>query len=134
MGIIQGGKVIEGALERPIREVSFTIGREASNVINVAIRMRLGGQAVTERVRGEFYLSDDANGDTLTATAPSGGLAIGTDGVILSEHTRDKHFTAISEADGSIDINISHRGARTWRLIAVLSNGRIKPSAAIRFA
>ena len=134
MGIIQGGKVIEGALERPVRDIMFTVGREASNVINVAIQIQLGGQALTERVRGEFYLSDDANGDTLTATAPSGGLAIGTNGVILSEHTPGKHFTAISEVDGGIDVNIKHRGSRTWRLVAVLSNGRIKPSAAIRFA
>lgn len=133
MGIIQGGKVIEGALERPVQDVSFTIGRQASNVVNVAIRIQLGGQAVKRRVRGEFYLSDDANGDSLTATAPSDGLAIGTDGVILSEHTPAKHFTAISGPDGGIDINIGHRGTRTWRLIAVLGSGRIKPSAAIRF-
>ena len=134
MGVIQGGKVIEGALARPVQEVSFEIGREASNVVNVAIEMRVGGQAVTERARGEFYLSDDANGDSLTATAPSGGLAIGTNGVILSEHTSGKHFTVISEADGSIDINIRHAGAKTWRLIAVMNDGRITPSAAIRFA
>ena len=134
MGVIQGGKVIEGALARPVQEVSFEIGREASNVINVAIEMRIGGQAVTERVRGEFYLSDDADGDALTATAPSGGLAIGTSGVILSEHTPGKHFTAVSEADGRVDIDIRHTGARTWRLIAVMNDGRITPSAAIRFA
>ena len=134
MGIIQGGKVIEGALERPVQDVSFTVGREVSNVINVAIRFQLGGQAVAGRVRGEFYLSDDANGDSLTAAAPSGGLAIGTGGVILSEHTPAKHFTAISEADGSIDVDISHSGARTWHLVAALGNGRIQPSAAIRFA
>ncbi len=134
MGVIQGGKVIEGALARPVQEVSFEIGREASDVINVAIEMRVGGQAVNERARGEFYLSDDANGDSLTATAPSGGLAIGTNGVILSEHSSGKHFTAISEADGSIDINIRHAGAKTWRLVAVMNDGRITPSAAIRFA
>ena len=103
-------------------------------MINVAIQLKEGDKDADERVRGEFYLSDDANGDSLTATAPSAGIAIGTDGVILTEHTVDKHFTAVSESDGDIDIDITHVGAKTWYLIAVMNDGRLIPSAAITFA
>ncbi len=134
MGIIQGGTVIEDALARPVQHVSITIGTEAADVINVAIQLKEGDKDADERVRGEFYLSDDANGDSLTATAPSAGIAIGTDGVILTEHTVDKHFTAVSESDGDIDIDITHVGAKTWYLIAVMNDGRLIPSAAITFA
>ena len=134
MGIIQGGTVIEDALSRSVQDVSMTIGAEAGDVINVAIQMKEGDKDANERVRGEFYLSDDASGDSVAATAPSGGLAIGTDGVILTEHTANKHFTAISESDGDIDIDITEVGADTWYLIAALNDGRLIASAAITFA
>lgn len=117
-----------------ITDVGFTIGAEAANVINVACQLKSRNGEYAQRGAVQFYLSDDANGDSLAATAPSGGIAIGTDGVVLTEHTANKHLTAVSESDGDIDFDITEVGVDTWYLIAVLPNGELRASGAITFA
>lgn len=63
---------------------TFVVGAEAVNVINVAIQLKDSSPA-DMAVRSSLfaYLSDDANGDSLIATAPDGGCAIGTDGLMI---------------------------------------------------
>lgn len=116
-------------------QVDITVGAETGgNTINVAIQLKSGTKELAQRAKLEFYLSDDANGDSLAATAPSSGFAIGTDGVILTEHTANKHATAISEADGDIDINIVEASADTWYLVCILPSGELVVSDPITFA
>ncbi|MEX2126961.1 MAG: hypothetical protein WD871_01790 [Xanthobacteraceae bacterium] len=113
---------------------AFVIAAEAGNVINVAIQLKdsLAGDLA---VRGSVfaYLSDDANGDSIAATAPDGGIAIGTDGLAIPL-VADKAFQLVSEADGDIDVDITEAGADTWFLILVMPDGRLVPSGAITFA
>lgn len=63
---------------------TFAVGAEGGNVINVAVQL-VDAANNDLAVRGSVlaYLSDDSNGDSLTATAPSGGMVIGTDGVAI---------------------------------------------------
>lgn len=63
---------------------TFVVGGQVGDDINVALQLRDGVPADLA-VRGSVrvYLSDDAAGDSLTATAPDGGAAIGTDGVAI---------------------------------------------------
>lgn len=118
-----------------IGSVEFTVGAEAANSINVAIQLKDGAgddMAVANAVW--FYLSDDAGGDGVTATAPDGDIAVGTDGAILAEATADKVFLILSEADGDIDLDIGEAAGGTWYLVAVLPDGHISVSDAITFA
>ena len=113
---------------------TFTVGSESGNVINVAVQLNdRDGNALAQRANVYAYLSDDANGDSITATAPDGGVAIGTDGV-LDAVTADKSFRLTSESDGDIDIDITESGAATWYLVVVLPDGTLAVSDAITFA
>jgi len=112
---------------------SFVIGAEAANVINVGIQLQeQDGADLANRGQVYAYLSDDANGDSIAATAPSGGVAIGTDGV-ADPITANKSFMLISEADGDIDLDITEVGAATWYLIVCIQ-GELFASSAITFA
>lgn len=120
---------------RSFQPVAFTIGAEAADVINVAVQL----SDFKSKNLGEFgyvwaYLSDDSGGDGVSATAPSGGVAIGTDGSIIVEPTASLVFLLQSEADGDIDLDITEVGVDTWYLVLVLPDGRKAVSGAITFA
>lgn len=116
-------------------DADITVGTEASNVINVAVQLldRDNGNEIGERAAVGFYLSDDANGDSIATAAASGGIAIGTDGLMI-EWTTDKAGLLVSESDGDIDIDITEVGVDTWYLILVFPDGKLKASGAITFA
>lgn len=112
----------------------FVVGAEAGNVINVAVQLKdANGADLAARGSVLAYLSDDANGDSVAATAPSGTVVIGTDGLAIPLVAK-KTFLLTSEADGDIDINITEAGAATWYLVIVLPNGKLAVSGAITFA
>ncbi len=130
-------KLQERAIHSPFKtiecdNVSFTVSAEAADVINVAMKLKNGDDSLTQRVGVFAYLSDDANGDTLTATAPSGGIAIQVDGALV-QSAANKSFDLVSETNGNIDINIPEAGAATWFLVIVLPSGGLLVSPAIAF-
>jgi len=112
---------------------TFTAGAEAGNEINVVIQLLDGnGDAMATRSAVQFYLSDNANGDTLVAATTS--LAIGTDGLII-EHIANSAGVLISEADGDIDVTIGDAsGAATYYIVLVMPSGELVVSDAITFA
>lgn len=113
---------------------TFTIGDEAANSINVGIQLTdAAGSDLDERCTVLAYLSDDANGDSVAATAPDGNVAVGTDGVLIPV-VADKAFYLTSEADGDIDLDVGETGTDTWYLIVVLPDGTLVASDAITFA
>lgn len=119
--------------DNQVATATFTIGAEAGNVINVAIQLKdAAGTDMAIRNAIPFYLSDNANGDTVVAAATS--LAIGTDGVCI-EWTSNSAGLLISEADGDIDLDIGDAsGAATYYLVLVMPNGKLVVSSAITFA
>jgi hypothetical protein len=114
---------------------TFVVGAEAANAKNVAIQLTDAGGADIAVRGGVFaYLSDDANGDAIVATAPDGGVVIGTDGLAIPL-VANKAFMLTSEADGDIDLTITHAaGVKTCYLIIRLPNGKHVASGAITFA
>jgi hypothetical protein len=118
----------------PVGDVSFTIGTEASNAINLGMQFKdSNGQDIQERVACDFYLSDSATGDDISGTAAT-SLAIGTDGVLMT-YVTGKAGKIVSEADGDVDIAIGYTtGAKTWYGVVVLPDGRLVVSSAITFA
>jgi hypothetical protein len=118
-------------LDGQIGAAVITVGAEADNVINVAIQLNdAAGVALARRGFVSAYLSDDANGDSIVATAPD-TVAAGTDGVYIPLIT-GKRFDLVSEADGDIDINITKSGADTYYLVLVLGD-KLTVSGAITF-
>lgn len=112
---------------------TIVVGSEAADVINVAIQLEAaGGADLATRGAVFAYLSDDANGDSIAGTAPDGGWAIGTDGLLIDD-VASKSARLVSESDGDIDIDITESGADTWYLILVLPNGKLVASGAITF-
>lgn len=113
--------------------VAFVVGVEAGNAINVGIQLQEQDLSdLANRGSVYAYLSDDANGDSLAGTAPSGAVGIGTDGLAV-ELVAKKAWMLTSEADGDIDITINEAGIDTWYLIVVIE-GKLFPSPAITFA
>jgi len=121
---------------------TIVVGDEAANVINVAIQLE-DADGVALAIRGSIlaYLSDDANGDSVVATEPDGGIAIGTDGLLVplltgsaGSEVAASIFQLTSEADGDIDIDITESGTDTFYLILVMPNGKLIASGAITFA
>ncbi|AFY60356.1 hypothetical protein [Synechococcus sp. PCC 6312] len=111
----------------------FTIGSESSNIINVSVQLRNADNTnLATRRAVQCYLSGANTGATL-ATAPSGGVAIGTNGLLI-EPVADRFFTAVTNASGVFDINITDTGTPTVYLVVVFPNGSIQVSNAITFA
>lgn len=114
-------------------DVGFTVGTENTNAINVAVQFKHNGSDVGQRVVCLYWLSSDATGDTL-ASDP-GTTAAGTDGFLLVEHTDDLVGLAVSEADGDLDITITHSSTSGFYLnIVPLSSGIIFTSPIVQFA
>lgn len=62
----------------------FTVGTEASDTIKVTIQLKdSAGSDMAVRSSVLAYLSNDANGDSICTTAPAGGCAIATDGLLV---------------------------------------------------
>lgn len=131
MNRLTKGKALFGATSQ--LNATFTVGTEATNAINVAIQIKDGnGKDATVRHTLNWYLSSDANGDAL-ATAPDGGIAIGTDGLLI-ESVANLSGLVTSEADGDIDVTLTESGTGTWYFVLVMPNATRKISGAITFA
>lgn len=107
-----------------VTDVEFTVGAEATNAINVAIQLNNRGQDLGEAGAVYIYLSDDANGYSLAASAPSSGWAIGTDGLLIPV-VANKAALFISEGDGDIDITITESSAKDFYVVVVLPSGKL---------
>ena len=109
---------------------TFIVGVEAGNVINLTITLKNGDEALTQKIGFFGYLSDDANGDSLTGTAPSGIVDISPSIPIVAK----KAFQIVTGANGVIAIDITEVGTATWFFVVVLPSGELIVSPAITFA
>jgi len=124
-----------GGLVGTVCGVTFVIGAEASDVINVGIQLtdsQGADIAIAAHVRA--YLSDSSAGVGIAATAPATSVAIGTDGAIIVADVAKLAWQLQSETDGDIDLDITETGTDTWYLVVVLPDGRQVVSGAITFA
>jgi len=113
---------------------TIAVGAESNDIIKVTVQLKDAANANLDVRASVFaYLSDDANGDSIVATAPSGGWAIATNGLLIPV-VADKAAQLVSESNGLVDINITETGTKTFYLILVLPDGTLKASGAITFA
>lgn len=120
----------------------LTVGAKAGNIINVAVTLKdemvktlptLANGGGPVRLRA--YLSDDVHGDNLTGTTPSGGVAIGTNGVILNQAVSGKTFDILvpSTTPGLFDLSITHASPHNFYLCVEVPGGKIFVSPIIAF-
>lgn len=110
---------------------TFTIAAQVSRTINVAMQLKdADGNALVVRGAVDAYLSDNADGSTLTASTPTSTVAIGTNGLLINQVT-DKAFKLVSNASGQVDINVINSGSHTYYLALVMPDGGIQVSGAI---
>ena len=110
-----------------------TVGAEGTNAINVAIQLRDSNNRDLQAAGAiHAYLADDEGGGVIAASAPDGGWAIGTDGLLIPI-VANKAALLVSEADGDIDVTITESTGKTFYLILVFPDGGIS-STAITFA
>lgn len=117
--------------------VTYTISAEGvpgADEITVSCQFTdADGDDMTSPVGVRQYLCTDSTGQVGEAAATT--LAVGTDGTILVEETSNLIWTAVSEADGDLDIVIGNAGgADTLHLVTIMPNGVLAISAAITFA
>lgn len=103
------------------------------DAINVAVQFvdRLNGNLMADEVTVLWYLSTDVTGQVL-ASAPSGGIAIGTDGLLI-EWTANVAGIATSEVDGDLDVNLTETGQGNFYLNLIMPDGKRMVSTVIDF-
>jgi hypothetical protein len=120
-------------LDNQVGSATFTPAAEDNDTITVAIQLvDAAGVAMATRCAIHFYLSDDADGDTIVAAATS--LVAGADGVMI-EAVSNSAGLLISEVDGDIDIVIGDAsGAASYYIVLIMPNGSLVVSDEIVFA
>lgn len=115
----------------------ISIGAEgAGSIIKATVQLidKDNGNEAAARIGVYGYLSDDAYGNSVVATAPDGGWAIATDGLLIPV-VANKAALFVTENDGDLDINITHAaGAKTCYLVLVMPDGELYVSGAITFS
>ena len=116
-------------------KVVWTVGAKSGNVINVAAQLYSGDLKEYVPVCVGFVFSttlSTTGGNGITPTAPSGGIAIGTNGLLLTEITNEAG-DVITNASGQFDINVTQTTGTTFYLYLLMADGSLAVSPALAF-
>lgn len=119
------------AVTQPCVDASITVGAENTNVRAITIQLKdANGNDIDYacQVGIAVYLSADML--AYVVTGGSTGIAIGTDGALLTVVAK-KYFLATSEVDGDIDLTWTDTGTEAAYLGVILPNGRVVVSSAL---
>lgn len=118
-------------ISRPCVDATITVGAEDTNVRAITIQLKdAKGNDIDYVETVELILFLNAARTAFVVTGGSTGIAIGTDGALLTVVAK-KYFLATSEADGDIDLTWTDTGSEAAYLGVRLPNGRIVMSAAL---
>jgi len=111
--------------------LAISVGPESGDVIPVTIQVQdVAGQNLSGRFEVHAWLSDSQYGGE-TAGTPE-GLSVAT-GTLLKEETPNKRLRALTDANGTLVLNVSEASAVTYYLNAQI-NGKVFASDPITFA
>jgi len=114
-------EVFSPFLARAVADASFVVGAEGGDVINVGVQLvDAAGEDLATASSVFAYLSDDSDGSSITATAPDGGVAIGTDGILIP--VPDVISNAVI-VDGNLAISATPEEFKTAQTSAFVING-----------
>ena len=117
-----------------INTATFAIGTQAVQSRTVSVTLKTAaGAAISHAGVVDVYLSDASTGLDIAATAPSGGVAIGSAGKVLAAITAGKLIKVVTNATGGVDLILTENTAKSFYICIVLPNGRIIVSSAIAF-
>ena len=136
LGIGHKGQLIAGTSEitSPCANCTITVGTETTNVIPITIQLeKADGSDLDEVGVVELLIFGDA-GKLSAGDGGSTGLALGTDGALISTLEAKKHLVVSSEADGDIDLTFTDTGTSAYYLGVKLPNGNIIMSDVIQMA
>ena len=113
------GQIDIGGVVLPSR-VQFTITPAAANKSRVTMTVRDGaGYVLTGQPwRLDFSLSDATNGVGLTATTPSGGIAVIT-GTLITTYVASKAIYAESDNTGTLVVEITDTAKTGFYAVAI---------------
>jgi len=110
---------------------SIVVGAKVTNTRPITVQLKDGqGKDLAYRGAVHVALLLDVNGDNFAVTGGTTGIAIGTDGALLPIVTK-KHWLAISEADGDIDLTWTDTGTEVAYVAIILPNGKMIISTAL---
>lgn len=119
--------------ENAARDVEFTVGTEAADVVTVQCQLTDGVNPITEKVGLKAYLSTDSAGNVHKGADANLAAAISTNGVLVDLVTDGPYFL-VTEDNGRVDIAFTKTDAGTFYLNLVMPDGSIKTSTVITFA
>ncbi len=112
-------------ISMPCVDATVTVGNEAANVRAITVQLKdSNGDDIAYVETVEVILFSAAAKTGLTASSPSTGLEIGTDGALL-QVVQHVLYLATSEADGDIDLTWTDTGSEAAWIGVRLPSGRI---------
>ncbi len=118
-------------ITQPCIDAEITVGAESTNVRAITIQLKDAlGNDIDYVETVDVFVFADATRTAIATTGGSTGIAIGTDGAILTTVTAKKHFVVSSESDGDIDLTWTDTGTESVALGVRLPNGRFVMTAA----
>lgn len=121
----------EVQISQPCVDASITVGSEISNARAITIQLKdSNGNDINYAETCEVLMYADAAQAAFVTTGGSTGIAIGTDGALLTLVAK-KAFMVTSETDGDIDLTYTDTGTEAVYLGLRLPNGRVIMSSAL---
>ena len=125
------GKGGDLAITQPCADCSITVAAEAGDARAITIQLKDAYGADINYVETvEIIVYFNAAMTAFVVTGGSTGIAIGTDGALLTVVAK-KYFLATSEADGDLDLTWTDTGTEVAFLGVRLPNGRVVISSAL---
>lgn len=117
-------------ITQPCVDASITVSAETTNVRTITIQLKdANGDDINYVESVEIIVFSSAAMTAYATTGGSTGIAIGTDGALLTVVAK-KYFLATSEADGDIDLTWTDTGTESVAVGVRLPNGRVVVSDA----
>ncbi len=105
-------------------DISIAAADENANVVSTQIQVNTGKYTLLH-----CWLADSVGGGESIATPASVNFVAGT---VLQTVTTNKHFLVLTPSTGTINVDVSYVGSRTWYW-AVAMHGRVYYSNALQF-
>jgi len=80
-----------------------------------------------------LWLSDAANGAGLCAAAPSGGIALATNGTILNPTVAGKYLDCQTDTTGVLTLNVTEATSKTFYVCITFPDGSMNVPFALAF-
>lgn len=108
----------------PFGKIAWTIATGASGAVTITGRVKTpNNDNIPGPVVLTVFLSDVSTGLGLTATGPTGSVAIVSKGSLLASIVSKKVFLIQTDVNGEFNLTLPDSGTPTWYPVAVSPDG-----------